>query len=234
MSLCDIGDESYLRGIGGRWNFQDCIVVKPVQLCVSGEFGFQVTQIMDKLDFPGDESKEFDFYLQWEWPPHIEDCLRRMLWISLVESCEPGMGGRKHTSLLRWQIAGYPESPPAVLDYLAGSDELSLLKRIAENPNTGPVTLARLAQSEFPQVRVAVAENHRLPFVVMKMLVADECPDVGYALAENPGLPASLLRQLAENSNPYVATRAARTLNRRNPAKPEQLPVRNLHSRQAK
>lgn len=185
----------------------------------------KASEDMDKQTTEDNEFKEFDFYLQWEWPDHIEESLRRMLFVSLVEACEPGTEVHTHTTCLRWQIANYPESPAAVLDFLADFDDPALLIRIAENPNTGGVTLARLAQHGLPEVRVAVAEHVNPPFVVMKMLVADENPDVCYAMAENPALPAKLLRELTDHPNPYVATRASRTLNRRTPRKPEQFPL---------
>jgi hypothetical protein len=179
--------------------------------------------------FENDEKKEFDFYLQWEWPPHIEESLRRMLWVSLVEACEPGSAVIRHTALLRCQMATSPDTPPAVLDYLADFDETAILVRIAENPKTWTTTLTRLARHRLAQVRLAVAENTRLPLGIMRILVEDACPDVCYAMAENPQLPSSMLKELSASSNPYVAQRAARTLARRNSRAAEQIPLRYHH-----
>lgn len=181
----------------------------------------------DKPMFEADEQIEFDFYMQWEWPEHIETALRRLLWISLVEAAEPGSNLHKHTAFLRWQIATYPDSPSAVLDFLATLNrEEKILVRIAENPQTWPVTLARLAQSNYPQVRIAVAENSNTPIDILRALVNDESLDVRYSMAENPALPSKMLQQLANDDNAYIAHRASCTLARRNPAVVEQFPKR--------
>lgn len=174
---------------------------------------------MDKQEKVDDEAQEFDFFLRWEWPTHIEESLRRMLWISLIEACEDGKIKQQHTTLLRHQIASYLESPAAVLDVLSMLDDQSLLIRIAENPKASSTTLIRLAQHEMPQVRVAVAENKNMPFAAMKILSEDESPDVCYSMAENYELPSSLLGKLAKHDNPYVAERAVRTLARRSQMK---------------
>ena len=186
---------------------------------------------MDTQELENDELMEFDFYLQWEWPSHIEESLRRMLLVSLIEACEPDWEPHRHTSLLRWQIATYPESPSEVLDYLANFDEPLLLSRIAENPRTWLATLTRLAKHKSWQVRAAVAENTRLPLDAMKILSNDECPDVCYAMASNPHLPPKLLHQLSTNENPYVAEKAALTLARRSPVRTEELPLRHWQKR---
>jgi hypothetical protein len=188
--------------------------------------GQKMVHQTDKPMFEADEQLEFDFYLQWEWPDHIETAMRRLLWISLVESAEPGFSAHKHTAFIRWQIATFPESPPAVLDFLATLTEADLLVRIAENPQTWPVTLARLARSEHTDVRIAVADNANTPIDVMQLLVSDACPDVRYSMAENPALPARMLQELAADENAYVAHRATRTMARRNPAAVEQFPQR--------
>lgn len=187
---------------------------------------------MDKPVFEADEQLEFDFYFMWEWPEHIETSLRRLLWISLVEAAEPGSSTTKHTAFIRWQIATYPESPAAVLDFLATLDEPALLTRIAENPQTWSVTLARLAQSQHAEVRIAVAEHANTPIDVLNALIADECLDVRYSMAENPALASKMLQQLAVDENAYVGHRATRTLARRNPAAVEQFPQRQQAQQQ--
>jgi len=180
---------------------------------------------MDHIIREDNEANEFDYLLQWKWPPHIEDSLRRMLWTSLVEACELNCPAHKHTALLRLQIASYPDAPPVVLDALADDPDNKVLIRIAENPKTSVLTLTRLARHECPEIRLAVAENCHLPLVVMNILADDANADVCYAMAENTTLPPKLLRQLAEHENPYVAARARKTLDRRAPKVTKHLPI---------
>jgi hypothetical protein len=177
----------------------------------------------NEMQFDLNEQSEFDYFLMWEWPEHIETALRRMLWISLVETAE-GSTGSQHTNYVRWLIATHPDSPAAVLDFLANIDNEQLLIRVAENPQTDTATLLRLAKSQYASVRIAVADHANTPIHVIKMLVRDEAVDVRYALAENPALPASLLTELSNDENAYVMMRAKRTLTRRNPASVEQFP----------
>jgi len=187
----------------------------------------------EKPTFEANEQLEFDFYLQWEWPEHIETTLRRLLWISLVELAEPELVKRNHTALLRWQIATYPEASQAVLDFLATDSDPDLQERIAENPQTWPMTLARLAKSPLTNVRIAVAHNENTSIDVLISLAEDPSLDVRYSMAENPALPSKLLRQLSADENPYVACRATRTLARRNPPAVEHMPLRS-HRRESK
>ncbi|MBX9721452.1 MAG: hypothetical protein K2X81_08670 [Candidatus Obscuribacterales bacterium] len=179
------------------------------------------------------EAKEFDIYLQWSWPTHIEDALRRSLWWSLRDACEPDLEANEHTVQLRWLIACYPESPPAVLEVLSRLNDPKLLVRIAENPNTSSLTLSRLARHKSTLVRIAVAESNIIPFDVMKALAEDESLDVCYALAANPKLPSRYLLLLQSNENPYVALRAIRTLARLTPRVPEEFPLRFSKIREA-
>lgn len=175
----------------------------------------------EQPQFDMNEESEFDYYLMWEWPAHIEQALRRMLWISLVEAAEGEE--HQHTEFIRWQIATYPESPAVVLDYLSNINNEKLLIRIAENPNVSAPTLARLAESQYVNVRIAVADNQNTPIHIIKLLTQDEALDVRYSMAENPALPASLLTDLSNDDNVYVSARAKRTMARRNPASVEQL-----------
>jgi hypothetical protein len=64
-----------------------------------------------------------------------------------------------------------------------------------------------------------VTENRSTPFEVLCRLCNDEHPDVRFAMAENFNLPESLLTKLGKDDNPYVASRASRTLERLNRAK---------------
>jgi hypothetical protein len=184
----------------------------------------------NEMQFDLNEQSEFDYLLMWEWPEHIETALRRMLWISLVEAAE-GSTESQHTNYVRWLIATHPDSPAAVLDFLANIDNEQLLIRVAENPQTDTATLLRLAKSQYASVRIAVADHANTPIHVIKMLVRDEAVDVRYALAENPALPASLLTELSYDENAYVMMRAKRTLARRNPASVEQFPFQQDQKR---
>lgn len=182
-----------------------------------------------KMQFDLNEESEFDYYLMWEWPDHIERALRRMLWISLVEAAE-GIDSQ-HTNYVRWLIVTHPDSPAAVLDFLSNIDKEELLIRIAENPQAATPTLARLAQSPYDAVRIAVADNGNTPIHIVKSLTHDPSADVRYSMAENPALPATLLTDLSNDDNAYVATRARKTMARRNPASVEQFPQQNRQNR---
>lgn len=181
-----------------------------------------VEQVNKHFDL--DEQSEFDYYFMWEWPEHIETAMRRMLWISLVDAAE-GRELREHTNYVRWLIATHPDSPPAVLDFLSHIDNEELLTRIAEHKQCSANTLALLSQSPYVAVRMAVAGNVNTPIHVTKMLTRDSSIDLRYSMAENPALPASLLNELCQDSNAYVAARAAKTMVKRNPASVQQLPL---------
>lgn len=179
------------------------------------------------------EQQEFDFYLQFDWPEHIETALRRMLWIALVEEAEFDGRCHQHTQNLRWLIATHPDSPAEVLEFLATKiDDEKLLARVAEHKQTAPHTLECLAKHQSGDVRLAVADNPSTPLAVLLELAVSSDPDVRYCMAENPTLPAKMLQQLAADSNAYVAHRAARTMMRRNPAPVQQLPIRPPQDKQ--
>jgi hypothetical protein len=63
-------------------------------------------------------------------------------------------------------------------------------------------------------VRSALSLNPSLPKLILLQLILDESVDLRYELAENPCLPEDLLRLLVDDENPYVASRAALTLER--------------------
>jgi hypothetical protein len=115
---------------------------------------------------------------------------------------------------IRVIIASNPNTPPAVLVYLAAyaPQDPSILERIAENPRTPYCVLERLARCEHANVRAAVAENINATPDILTLLASDVEADVRYRLAENPHLPADFLSGLAEDSNPYVRHRAALTI----------------------
>jgi hypothetical protein len=111
-------------------------------------------------------------------------------------------------------IASNPETPNAVLEYLAKRSGPCVLERIAENPNTPASVLEDLAGSDWPNVRSAVAENSHSPADLIKDLSGDENPDIRYTVAENAGTPIEVLQLLELDENPYVSHRAHTTLSR--------------------
>jgi hypothetical protein len=164
----------------------------------------------------GNEQEEFEFYMLWDWPQHIETALRRMLWIAFVEMAEDINSRQPHTCFLRRMIAACPDSPAEALEFLSNFTDPSVLVRVAENPKTAASTLQKLAAHPKLDVRLAVVDNSNTPLPILMEMAIQEGADVRFRLAENPALPAKLLQQLAEDSNAYVSTRAMRTLARRN------------------
>lgn len=114
----------------------------------------------------------------------------------------------------RYIVAGSPETPQAVLDFLAKLDDASVARRVAENSQAHRKTLAHLAHNKCPEVRVAVAENPSTSEATLQALCEDENLDVRYALAINTQTPETILRILAADENPYVGARATQTLDR--------------------
>lgn len=167
------------------------------------------------------ETTPFDFYLQWQWPEHIDTVLRRMLWTWFVEVAEypdPEAHPRdSHLSHLHWLVAVSPESPAAVLEHMIDLVDDKIRERIAENPQTPWQALAKLAFSEDPKVRVAVAENENTPPEITYMLASDPHVDVRYAMAENSRTAIQILNFLSQDENCYVASRAQRTLQQQYP-----------------
>jgi hypothetical protein len=112
-------------------------------------------------------------------------------------------------------LAANPETPSAVLNHLAVCcKHIRILETIAGNCSTALETLQRLARHEASEVRRAVAENAKLDDKLLDELLSDSHIDVRYTLAENHSLPVEVLKVLCEDDNPYVASRADRTLKR--------------------
>lgn len=112
------------------------------------------------------------------------------------------------------EIASNPGTSPFILETLARTANTAVLELVASNPSTPVRTLVQLACHISPQVRVAVSEHKGTPKEVIWKLSKDEDADVRYELAENHLLPEDVLKKLAEDENPYVASRAQRTLDR--------------------
>jgi hypothetical protein len=164
------------------------------------------------------DGTEFDYYLQWQWPDHIETALRRMMWTALVELAEDPGSTQTHTAFVRMQMASHPETPKEVLQFLSTFRDERLDVRIAENPQASAFTLTGLATSPERSVKIAVAEHPNTPPETIAILAEDADLDLRYAMAENPHLSTAILEKLGTDENPFVASRAQKTLARRNPA----------------
>lgn len=107
-----------------------------------------------------------------------------------------------------------PTTPAKVLVNLANEAPDWILERIAENPGTPAETLSKLATHCCASVRAAVAANSNTLLDVLLELVQDESSDVRYSIAENHNMPMCVLDSLRTDENPYVSSRALRTLAR--------------------
>lgn len=85
------------------------------------------------------------------------------------------------------------------------------LAAAAETPDR---VLRRLCDEGDTLVRQALAENSNVPIDVIWRLVKDPDCDTRYVLAENPNVGMEVLTMLVEDDNPYVASRAQKTLKR--------------------
>lgn len=123
--------------------------------------------------------------------------------------------GRSNEELrTKWSMALNPNTPAKVLAELAENAPVSVLERIAENPRVSPETLSKLSVHSCSSVRAAVAENTNTYLDILLELMHDECVDVRYSIAENHAMPLGVLQSLQDDENPYVASRARKTLSR--------------------
>ena len=166
------------------------------------------------------EELSFIVRYQWKSPSHLKEAIRMLINSrKLEESAQSNQPAQEPLDpnefrQIRIIIASNPNTPPAVLVYLAayGPKDAAILERIAENPRTPYCVLEKLARSEFAGVRAAVAENINATADIIALLLDDSEPDVRYRLAENPHLSAQVLNSLAQDNNPYVRHRAALTM----------------------
>ncbi|HEY9679873.1 MAG TPA: hypothetical protein V6C76_17855 [Drouetiella sp.] len=177
------------------------------------------------------DSFPYTYFLEFDWPEHIEMMLRRLIWARLVELTEETDAELTAMSdnlagQVCWAMITSPDTHSAILDVLAGVESAAFAERIAENPKTSALTLARLAGHASPMVRAAVAENPNTPEEVINILARDEDADVRYSMAENHQLNGVLLEILSDDQNPYVASRARCTLNRIAPPVVAAMPMR--------
>ncbi|MDR3614921.1 MAG: hypothetical protein P4L53_15280 [Candidatus Obscuribacterales bacterium] len=113
---------------------------------------------------------------------------------------------------IRWLLAINPNTPAPILEHLAKDQHIGLLERIAEHPRTHVTTLLRLSAHEDAQVRAACTENNNLSIKTIWRLARDNSADVRLRMAESYTVPLAVLRVLCEDENPYVAHRAAKTI----------------------
>ena len=100
-----------------------------------------------------------DYYLQWQWPEHIETPIRRLIWVSLVEVAQDSDARDLHTAYVNTLIAAYAQAPAILLDYLSHLDNPEMLVQIAKNPQTPAAALTRLAKHSDAGVREAINER---------------------------------------------------------------------------
>lgn len=111
-------------------------------------------------------------------------------------------------------IATSSKTAPDVLEALSRTASPMILELIAGNGNCPASLLKRLCKHSSAQVRLAAAENSNTSMETLWQLINDEDADVRFGLAENHRMPELILRALSADDNPYVACRAAKTLER--------------------
>lgn len=85
---------------------------------------------------------------------------------------------------------------------------------IADDSSTSAQVLHQLSTHNDVEVRMAVADNRNTQLQTFMQLALDESSDLRYALAENHNVGAKVLELLTMDTNPYVVSRAKRTLAR--------------------
>lgn len=133
---------------------------------------------------------------------------------SACESRQNGQMSGKDDIVSDRIIATSLNTTPDVLEALSRTAGPIILELIAGNANCPPYLLNKLAKHPSAHVRLAAAENNHTSRETLWMLVMDEDADVRFGLAENHSLPEAILKALSEDDNPYVASRAVKTLER--------------------
>lgn len=130
---------------------------------------------------------------------------------------EKNMTSNTNNENNNWCAVNDPETTSGQLEEIAGeaTNNLPLLRRLAEHPNLSPTALYALSEHEDPQVRAALAENPSSPRSLLEKLCRDSHADVRYFLAESYTLDLDLISSLLEDENPYVVHRAKSTLRKR-------------------
>lgn len=88
------------------------------------------------------------------------------------------------------------------------------IKAIERNVVIPAFILRRLAGHTNPDLRTALADNRNSPPDLLMFLTDDTNADVRYAMAENHNNSMVVLQKLAKDLNPYVSSRAEKTMAR--------------------
>lgn len=112
------------------------------------------------------------------------------------------------------RLANATTTSPEVLEILSHSDVVSIVEAVAANRATSQDTLAWLLKHPSAEVRIGLLDNPNLPYSIQRRLVFDENADVRYAMAENHNIVRQMLEVLAKDDNPFVVSRAQKTLSR--------------------
>jgi Leucine rich repeat variant len=186
------------------------------------------SQEIDNSKFP------YRYLLRWSWPDHIEALIRQLMWAWVTEATQQVSSTAEiaiadlMAMRVMWLIAVHPGSPGAMLQIISEQCTEGFAERVAENPSTWPSTLRELATHVSPRVRTAVVQNVNTPSDVLFALACDESADVRYAMADGVQGDVQLLQHLTEDENPYVASRAKRSLSRLFPPVPAKMPLRKM------
>lgn len=108
--------------------------------------------------------------------------------------------------------AGRTSTCIEILQKLSQADCSRIRAQVAENPAAAPHTLELLMVDNCADVRIAVARNPNVPVAILWMLAMDDHLDVRYSIAENANTPPIVLFWLTDDENPYIAQRAAKTI----------------------
>lgn len=126
---------------------------------------------------------------------------------------------------MRWDVSDpyfdphqlAPDAEPSRTEthwYTAGEDTVCWIRDLSKYPGTPTYILERLAKCTSSEIRMAVGDHPNTSLEVLWLLTDDHDVDVRFSLAENHNLDLGVLSQLTQDSNPYVATRAQKTIAR--------------------
>lgn len=105
-----------------------------------------------------------------------------------------------------------PRATEWTLRRLSKHSSSRIRSAVAENKRTPGLILWALATDPSVDVRLSVSENLSTSENTIEILIADDSVDVRYGLAENINLPRRFLERLADDENPFVSTRALKSL----------------------
>jgi hypothetical protein len=121
---------------------------------------------------------------------------------------------KANSNQVAYILAGHPSLSPAARIRLSRDKDRNVRRRIAESKQTSIDVLQALSCDPESEVRLAIADNPSTPDYILEQLAADEDLDVRYGIAENANAPPQILMLLADDTNPYISTRAKRTIAR--------------------